>query len=151
MHGPVSVDEFLMSVRVLGNGTGVKHIRANASSETATLIPRLCGSGGEAIALEHAATPCTAAGVMAPHNGLLTLDVKLHHLPPGFFASLPSSLETLHVWLPTPQGPDELAAAALEFPRMHNLRDVALTHDASSALLLQQALPPGCLLSNPTE
>ena len=103
---PISVPEFLMSLAVLGQRPGgernVKAVIANASASASASdpIPRPPGSPADMISRRNALSPYTAAEVLEPMISLRALDVSLHHLPEGFFAALPRSLETLTVRLP---------------------------------------------------
>ena len=142
----VSIEELLMSLASLRENMAcaIQHVHVTAISETSQLIPRLNGSRAADVALRNAQDPYTAADVLPQLVALRTLDAKLHHLPSGFFVSLPTSLETLRLCLPTPLSPGELDG----IQRLRNLRQVALTHDASTAAALRRALPPGCQLSH---
>ena len=146
VRGQVSVDELMMSLVALPHAlkSSIKHVQADASSATSELQPRSPISAAWAIASRHATQPYVAAEVLPTLVSLETLDLTLHHLPDGFFACLPPSLETLRLRLPERLGAAELAAV---FSRLVNLRSVALplaTPDDVAAL--QRALPAGCQL-----
>ena len=149
-HGPISVEELMMSLLQLSDAWNpvIKHIEANATAAQSELIPRKPGSITWTIAQQNAAQPYTAADVLPQLTSLQTLNVQLHHLPEGFFASLPPSLVTLRLQLPAPLCAYELAAAVAGLRTLPNLRSVALPHYASTAAdaALRGSLPPGCLL-----
>ena len=122
----------------------IQHMHVLGIVEDSLLIPRPIGSRDECIALRNAQDPYTAADVLPQLVALRTLDVTLRRLPPGFFVSLPPSLEVLRLWLPMPIELGEVAG----IQRLSNLRHVEVWHDASSAAALQRALPSGCQLSH---
>ena len=140
---PMSVEEFLVTLAVFADGAPrVLGIQANASSATSENIAHPSGCVSDVIAMRHAVRPFTAAEVLPPFIALKTLDIRLHHLPDGFFQSLPLSLETLRLCLPAPLSAQDLtsAEAMSGIPRLRNLRCMALSYAGDPMAVMQQHL-----------